>query len=411
MMNSFLNAPQQQNKFALRRFVLVMVIIPLLLSMSSGKIVAETSTPGQITIVGQKVLMRNEIRHYTFSFDIAGGDAVTQNAITNGDIVINATRVTNNTAGQFRFDNIKFYKEGSYLFHISESAENPEERIAYDSHIATVNVDVVYDNGSDSYIASITSSTGLTFTNYYIPMTTYAGFFGFKILSGKDIEVGEFTFDIQPVGNSQIPNDLVVHNTIDGNTPVILFLSYLKFTETGVHKYILTERNEGKPGYKYDNSVYEITITVTLRTSDYVLSCETEYIKVGEGEVQTVVFRNEFLSNTYNELEVIYKDGANETVFTDVSFTVDAGSATPLFNGGNKPTRTGYEFVEWGPSWSPVVTQSVTYVAKWKKNNPRTGVANGTNYYLAIAGGAAVIGGLAYFTLNKKNKKADGNLK
>ena len=103
--------------------------------------------------------------------------------------------------------------------------------------------------------------------------------------------------------------------------------------------------------------------------------------------------------------KVIYQDGVGGTVFTDVEFDVEAGNATPQYDADNKPVRDGYTFVKWAPDWSATVTDDVTYVAVWKKGSPKTGVVNDTNFYLAIAGGAVVIGALAYFVLNKKTKK------
>ena len=104
--------------------------------------------------------------------------------------------------------------------------------------------------------------------------------------------------------------------------------------------------------------------------------------------------------------KVTYQDGVGGTVFADLEFDIEDGSATPQFDADNKPERTGYTFVKWAPDWSATVTGDVTYVAEWKQGSPKTGVVNDTNFYLAIAGGAVVIGALAYFVLNKKTKKA-----
>ena len=108
--------------------------------------------------------------------------------------------------------------------------------------------------------------------------------------------------------------------------------------------------------------------------------------------------------------DVEYRDGAGETVFPNVVMSIEEGDPTPFYDAldlDNKPTRAGYTFVRWEPTWSDTVTGDVVYVAVWRKGSPKTGVNNDTAYYVAIAGGAIVIGGLAYFVLNKKGKKEE----
>lgn len=53
---------------------------------------------------------------------------------------------------------------------------------------------------------------------------------------------------------------------------------------------------------------------------------------------------------------VTYTDGVEgEEIFKDQTYTVEAGKATPAFNG--TPTRKGYTFV----GWKPAVAGSVTH--------------------------------------------------
>ena len=68
---------------------------------------------------------------------------------------------------------------------------------------------------------------------------------------------------------------------------------------------------------------------------------------------------------------VTYTDGVDgEEIFKDQTYTVEAGKATPAFNG--TPTRKGYTFVGWKPAVAATVTGNATYEATWKSNTTTT---------------------------------------
>ena len=66
---------------------------------------------------------------------------------------------------------------------------------------------------------------------------------------------------------------------------------------------------------------------------------------------------------------VTYTDGVDgEEIFKDQTYTVEAGKATPAFNG--TPTRDGYQFTGWTPAVTDTVTGNATYIAQWEKLTP-----------------------------------------
>ena len=66
---------------------------------------------------------------------------------------------------------------------------------------------------------------------------------------------------------------------------------------------------------------------------------------------------------------VTYTDGVDgEEIFKDQTYTVEAGKATPAFNG--TPTRDGYKFTGWTPAVTDTVTGNATYIAQWEKLTP-----------------------------------------
>ena len=74
---------------------------------------------------------------------------------------------------------------------------------------------------------------------------------------------------------------------------------------------------------------------------------------------------------TAEKYTVTYTDGVDgEEVFKDQSYTVQAGKATPAFNG--TPARKGYAFAGWKPAVAATVTGNATYEATWKPNSATT---------------------------------------
>lgn len=68
---------------------------------------------------------------------------------------------------------------------------------------------------------------------------------------------------------------------------------------------------------------------------------------------------------------VTYTDGVDgEEIFKDQTYTVEAGKATPAFNG--TPSRDGYTFAGWKPAVAATVTGNATYEATWKSDSATT---------------------------------------
>lgn len=87
-------------------------------------------------------------------------------------------------------------------------------------------------------------------------------------------------------------------------------------------------------------------------------------------------------SSTYT---VTYTDGVDgEEVFTDQTFNVEKGSATPAFIG--TPTRSGYTFTGWNPAVSATVTDNQVYTATWVADAPIKYAVTVNGSYTSITG-------------------------
>ena len=77
-------------------------------------------------------------------------------------------------------------------------------------------------------------------------------------------------------------------------------------------------------------------------------------------------------TQTYINYTVTYTDGVDgEEVFKNKVYNnLHYGVETPVF--GPEPVRTGYTFKGWNPEVSETVTGTVTYVARWEKDEAQT---------------------------------------
>ena len=112
---------------------------------------------------------------------------------------------------------------------------------------------------------------------------------------------------------------------------------------------------------------------------------------------------------------VTYTDGvADEEIFKDQTYTVEAGKATPAFDG--TPTRKGYTFTGWKPAVAATVTEDATYEATWKSNSatttpgettsPKTGDTSNILLWIILmfGSGAAAIGTTVVSRKKKYNR-------
>ncbi|MCH5324632.1 MAG: DUF11 domain-containing protein [Eubacterium sp.] len=167
------------------------------------------------------------------------------------------------------FDNIAFYKAGSYDFIIKETAGLDNIGMSYDTadHIVTVNV--VETN--DGLTAQVEGNANVTVTNTYSAGKTYLIPIA-KILNGKPWEDEEFEFTIAPAdskgdtaqaiedGYITIAKDSVV---LDADNASGAFELAVKSNGSAVNSYIfrITETDTGIENMTYANP-YILLVTV-----------------------------------------------------------------------------------------------------------------------------------------------------
>ena len=224
-----------------------------------------------------------------------------------------------------KFGKIHYTAAGTYKYEIRENAGNAAG-MTYDGHVATAEVTVT-DNGKGVLTANVTKKENGRFTNTYRSELDYAAAGGLKLsktLSGRPMTEGQFTFTVTPA-DAASANALGLHEganvykspaTAEATVGLIDILAghEVKFTQADAGKTFtctVAEKNDGQPGYTYDEAVRTVTIAIaddgagTLTVTTTVTgnpdkgTLVTEY-KTGAATVESAVvpFRNSYIATT-----------------------------------------------------------------------------------------------------------------
>ena len=174
------------------------------------------------------------------------------------------------------FGKIRYTAAGTYKYEIRENAGNAAG-MTYDGHVATAEVTVT-ENGEGVLTANVTKKESGRFTNTYRTELDYAAAGGLKLsksLSGRPMTEGQFTFTVKPADEASanalglLPgaNNFQSPATAEATVGLIDILAghEVKFTQADAgktFKYTVAEKNDGKPGYTYDDAVRTVTIAV-----------------------------------------------------------------------------------------------------------------------------------------------------
>ena len=223
-----------------------------------------------------------------------------------------------------KFGKTHYTAVGTYKYEIRENAGSAAG-MTYDAHVATAEVTVT-DNGKGVLIANVTKKESGRFTNTYRTELDYAAAGGLKLsktLSGRPMTEGQFTFTVTPAGEASAialglhegANVYKSPAATEGTVGLIDILAghEVKFTQADAGKtftYTVVEKNDGQPGYTYDEAVRTVTIviaddgagtlTATTTVSGGPNGTPVTVHKSGENKVESalVPFANSYSATT-----------------------------------------------------------------------------------------------------------------
>ena len=256
-----------------------------------------------------------------------------------------------------KFGKIHYAAAGTYKYEIRENAGSTVG-MTYDAHVATAEVTVT-EGSEGNLTANVTKKENGRFTNAYRTELDYAAAGGLKLsktLYGRPMTEGQFTFIVTPADDDSasalglLPgaNNFKSPATIEGTVGQIDILAghEVKFTQADAGKtftYTVAEKNDGQPGYTYDDAVRTVTIAIADDTAGTLTATTT----VSGGSEGTLVTE--------------YKTGAAAVESAVVPF-VNRYSATTNTPGGTAAqvvaakTLTGRPMVD-GEFWFGIAYQ------------------------------------------------------
>ncbi len=188
-----------------------------------------------------------------------------------------------------KFGKIHYAAAGTYKYEIRENAGSTVG-MTYDPHVATAEVTVTEDSDG-TLTANVTKKENGRFTNTYRTELDYAAAGGLKLsktLYGRPMTEGQFTFTVTPadaasataLGLHEGANVYKSPATAEATVGRIDILAghEVKFTQADAGKtftYTVAEKNDGQPGYTYDDAERTVTIAIADDTAGTLTATTT----------------------------------------------------------------------------------------------------------------------------------------
>lgn len=217
------------------------------------------------------------------------------------------------TVGSGKLANVTFTKAGEYTFEVTETKPDQAAGVAYDTHTATITVQVEHDYANGTFkiaegypqyantnaaAGDIATTDAAAFTNVYEPTTDTATLSVKKVLTGRDWDADDsFTFTLAA-------NDTTTEDAIDAGKIVLPQDATNGITVTDeTEEYTdsfgaITFKAPGDYQFKITETVPEKTDGITYPTSSSIVNVNVR--DSGEGKLVATVAEGEQTTTVTN---------------------------------------------------------------------------------------------------------------
>lgn len=202
----------------------------------------DSSVTDQVKVT--KSLTGRDMAAGEFAFELLEGDKV----VATG---------TNSADGSVALSPITYTKPGTHSYMLREAGGGTHKAgVEYDGSVFAVTTTVT-DNGNGTL--SVThkvdnDANAVGFTNSYAPAATSVTLGASKVLNGKSLEDGEFSFALEGEDGTR----LTAGNDANG---MVVFPA-IQYSEAGTYQYTLSEVKGSETGVTYDEAAYAVTVAV-----------------------------------------------------------------------------------------------------------------------------------------------------
>ena len=202
----------------------------------------DSSVTDQVKVTKQ--LTGRDMAAGEFAFELLEGDKV----VATG---------TNSADGSVALSPITYTKPGTHSYMLREVGGGTHKAgVEYDGSVFAVTTTVTDDgNGTLSVTHKVDNdANAVEFTNSYAPAATSVTLGASKVLNGKSLEDGEFSFALEGEDGMR----LTAGNDANG----MVAFPAIQYSETGTYQYTLSEVKGSETGVTYDEAAYAVTVAV-----------------------------------------------------------------------------------------------------------------------------------------------------
>lgn len=202
----------------------------------------DSSVTDQVKVTKQ--LTGRDMAADEFAFELLEGN----NVVATG---------TNSADDSVALSPIPYTKPGTHSYMLREVGGGTHKAgVEYDGSVFAVTTTVT-DNGNGTLSVAHkvdNDANAVGFTNSYAPAATSVTLGASKVLNGKSLEDGEFSFTLEGEDGTQ----LTAGNDANG---MVVFPA-IQYSETGTYQYTLSEVKGSETGVTYDEAAYAVTVAV-----------------------------------------------------------------------------------------------------------------------------------------------------
>ena len=232
-----------------------------------------------VTPVDSSVTDQIDVTKRMTGRDLTGGEFTFE--LLEGDEVV--ARGSNGPDGSVSMAPVTYSEPGAHRYTLREvGGGNTEAGVTYDG--TTYQVDtVVTDNGDGTLAVThrVADGQDVVFANSYEAKPTSVVIGAAKVLKGKDLQDGQFTFKLVGEGI-----ELTAKNAADGS----VVFGALEFAAPGTYEYDVYEVNDGQANVTYDEAKRHVVVTVTDDGEGHLVA------EVAGDDAEALTF-----TNTYDE--------------------------------------------------------------------------------------------------------------
>ena len=240
-------------------------------------------TPGDSSLTGNGGFVINKTLTANTGRTLADGEfsfALTD--VVTGEVVKTATNAADGTVS---FPAVTFTEPGTYNYTLSE-VEGDAANVTYDTDQYNVTAKVT-DMGDGTLkvewtVEGVDPSEAIVFENTYEADPTSIAFKAAKVLDGRELTDGEFTFELRENGK--------VIDTATNDADGTVAFEKVEYTEPGAHDYEIAEVTGDDSTITYDDTVFTVHVNVV----DNIQTGSLDASDWSYGENGSPVFHNTY---------------------------------------------------------------------------------------------------------------------